>query len=98
MRSVGCRFVWCVPALVGSMWSCAECDREGCDALRRPAARESAGLVGVAGVVASASDVVNDGCQECPLGEATLQIFQEDFGFEVGLEWAESAARGAAAC
>lgn len=78
MRRVSCRFLWCVPALVGSMWSCAECDREGCDALRRPAARQSASLVGVAGVVASASDLVSDGCQECPLGEATLEIWSTD--------------------
>lgn len=52
--------------------ACADCNREGCDALTSLA---PSGQTGIAGVVAEASDVVNDGCGECPLGNATIEVW-----------------------
>jgi hypothetical protein len=66
---------WLVAAFGCLGLSCAECDREGCDALGRAAPQVG---TGIAGVVAASSDVVADGCQECPLGDAALQIWRAD--------------------
>jgi hypothetical protein len=60
-------------SLVIAMWGCAECDREGCGALMSLAPE---GVTGVSGVVAESSDVVNDGCRECPLGSGTLEVWR----------------------
>jgi hypothetical protein len=58
-----------------SLWcgSCQDCNRSACQSYQRPAAA-SIGQ-GVAGVVASESDVVANGCQECGLASATLEIW-----------------------
>lgn len=58
--------------LAASVPGCADCDRQGCEALRRLAPE---GDTGVAGVVAQVSDVVSDGCAECPLGRAALELW-----------------------
>lgn len=57
------------------LWGCADCNREGCDALRSPAPQQG---TGIAGVVAGETDVVEDGCQECGFGSANLRIWQLD--------------------
>jgi hypothetical protein len=62
-------------AFTGCLSSCAECDRAGCDALSQPAIQ---GETGIAGVVAALDDVVADGCQECPLAAANLQLWRTD--------------------
>lgn len=65
--------------LVGSgLPACNDCDRTGCDAVTRKATEAGSSI---AGVVAQRSDVVTDGCQECPLGAATLLLWtlQEPF-------------------
>jgi hypothetical protein len=40
------------------------------------------GGTGLAGVVAQSSDLVTNGCEECPLGKATLQIWRVDAAIE----------------
>jgi hypothetical protein len=46
---------------------------EGCDALRdRAPGRQS----GIGGVIASQSDVVANGCQECGFAQASIEVFQ----------------------
>jgi hypothetical protein len=62
-----------VSALAWHSFSCADCDRSGCDSLTQAATPVE---TGIAGVVAVSSDVVSDGCHECPLGDATLQIWR----------------------
>lgn len=54
---------------------CANCERSGCDSLgdRAPTAG-----TGVAGIVATSSDVSDNGCSECPFGETTLEIWNTD--------------------
>jgi hypothetical protein len=57
------------------MLSCAApCDREGCDALQRRA-DDSAGTSAIAGVVASESDVIANGCQECGFSAADISVW-----------------------
>jgi len=60
-------------ALAGSLLGCEDCAREGCDSLAQRAAQNGTSL---AGVVAESSDVVNNGCQECPFGSVELQAWQ----------------------
>jgi len=60
-------------ALVGTLLGCEDCAREGCDSLAQRAAQNGTSL---AGVVAESSDVVGNGCQECPFGTAELQAWQ----------------------
>jgi len=62
-------------ACTAPMLSCADCDRSGCERLGELA---TPGDTGVSGVVAAQSDVVADGCQECPMGEATLTLWRVD--------------------
>jgi hypothetical protein len=50
----------------------ADCARQGCDALAQRAAQNGPG---VAGVVASESDLVADGCAECSFDQATVEIW-----------------------
>lgn len=65
--SLFCASTWLViPA-------CSPCNRSGCDALRTPAADD--GESGIAGVIAYESDVVANGCQECPFTSASLSIW-----------------------
>ena len=54
--------------------ACSPCNRTGCDATSGPVA--DTGQAAIAGVVASESDAVGNGCQECPLGTATLAIWK----------------------
>jgi hypothetical protein len=54
--------------------SCANCPREGCDALA--AASTGTGGAGIAGVVASESDVIANGCQKCLFGSTQLTIWK----------------------
>jgi hypothetical protein len=64
-----------VAALTWSLLGCADCERQGCDALGERAAAAGAGL---GGVIAQRSDVVQDGCQECPLGGAAIAVWRLD--------------------
>jgi hypothetical protein len=59
---------------VGALASCAPCDQEGCDALRR---RESSAKdqSRIAGAIAYKSDVVLNGCQECGLYDAEVRAW-----------------------
>jgi hypothetical protein len=57
----------------GGLVGCNDCDRQGCDALQKRAPR---GGTAVAGVVAAASDVVADGCEECPLGDERVELWK----------------------
>lgn len=66
---------WLSPLAFASGLSCADCDREGCDALTATAA---AAGTGIAGVVAADSDVVVDGCGECPFSGAGLELWRVD--------------------
>jgi hypothetical protein len=54
---------------------CGPCDRSGCTWLERHA---SASGTGAAGIVASESDVVANGCQECPFSETDLSAWKVD--------------------
>ena len=58
--------------LAAGMSGCADCDRQGCEALTRLAPE---GDTAIAGVVAQVSDVTRDGCSECPLGSASLELW-----------------------
>jgi hypothetical protein len=62
-------------ALVHGCSSNSDCDRSGCDAMTSPASGIS---VGIAGVVASESDLVENGCHECPFGQAQVEIWKVD--------------------
>jgi hypothetical protein len=62
-------------ALLACLSGCAECDREGCDSLKERAAAQG---TGIGGVVGHQSDAVTDGCAECPLGEARLELWAVD--------------------
>ncbi len=62
-------------ALAAALLSCAECERSGCSALTRVALPQGASI---AGVVAEASDVVSNDCQECPFGDATIEVWRTD--------------------
>jgi len=53
--------------------ACKPCNRSGCDVLDLPAADN--GTSAIAGVVASESDVIANGCQECPFASATLAVW-----------------------
>lgn len=53
-----------------------ECNREGCDALTAHAS--SASAPGVAGVIASESDVVANDCQECGFAAADIDAWGVD--------------------
>jgi hypothetical protein len=64
--------VFVLLALTGC--SSSTCPREGCDALERRAG-DSGGTSRVAGVVASESDVVANGCQECGFASATVSAW-----------------------
>jgi hypothetical protein len=59
----------------GLLLACQECHREGCDALHSSAAQDG---VGIAGIVASSSDVVSNGCEECLFGSTTVKLWQVD--------------------
>ncbi len=54
--------------------ACTLCNRAGCDATAGPVA--DTGQASIAGVVASESDAIGNGCQACPLGTATLAIWK----------------------
>ena len=60
--------------LAGWLTCCASagsCPREGCDALNSRVG-DGAGVSGVAGLIASESDVVANGCQECGFAAAPV--------------------------
>ena len=60
-------------AVVALLASCTPCNREGCDAMASAAAQS--GHSAIAGIVASESDTVGNGCQECRFGVAALGCF-----------------------
>ena len=68
-----------VLSAASALSACADCERGGCDALTGLAAQ---GDTGVSGVVAELSDVVKDGCAECPLGSARLEVWTLQAPFE----------------
>jgi hypothetical protein len=49
-------------AVVASSFGCGDCDREGCESVQQRTPERG---TGIGGVVATSSDVVADGCQEC---------------------------------
>jgi hypothetical protein len=53
--------------------ACANCPRTGCDALSSPAGGSG---TGIAGAIASESDVVGNGCQDCPFGSTQLTVWK----------------------
>ena len=54
--------------------ACNPCNRDGCDAYQRPAQSTAAGP-GIAGIIASLSDVVGNGCQECAFAKGRILIW-----------------------
>jgi hypothetical protein len=56
--------------------ACNPCNRDGCDALQRHAPSE--GGPRIAGVVASESDVVGNGCQECGFAAVEIKAWPTD--------------------
>ena len=64
-----CLFV----ALSFTLAACNPCNRGGCDATAKPAADN--GKSELAGFISSESDVVGNGCQECPFASTTLAIW-----------------------
>ncbi len=68
------RAALCVSLLLGwSLASCDRCDETGCEALTHRADAKIA--QGIAGAIASRSDVESNGCQECPFRQATLRVW-----------------------
>jgi len=55
--------------------SCDACDRDGCYAMEYPA--RFAGT-GIAGAVATSSDIITNECHECPFGRTQLELYQID--------------------
>jgi hypothetical protein len=60
-------------ALSFALAACNPCNRDGCDAVDKPAA--DSGKSAIAGVVVSESDVVSNGCQDCPFASAPLAVW-----------------------
>ena len=62
-----------VAFVLASVGGCgSDCDRDGCDSMNDPA--PNTGQSAVSGVIASESDVVANGCQECPFSSMTLEF------------------------
>jgi hypothetical protein len=53
---------------------CNPCDRSGCEVRDNPA--KDSGHSAIAGTVSTETDVVVNGCQECPFGSATLSVWK----------------------
>ena len=70
-HALACSFL-CV-ALCFTLPTCNTCNRSGCDSLGTPAADDHKSAI--AGVIASESDTVGNGCQECPFASMTLSIW-----------------------
>ena len=71
------RHAACVLTLLGLFGAaCNPCNRDGCDALQRRAPSE--GGPRLAGVVASETDVVVDGCQECGFAAVDINAWPTD--------------------
>lgn len=70
MKSAGLAFAGVLGWLLSG---CGSCPRDGCDALEQP----SSAYVdtGIKGSVASSSDVVVNGCQECPFSDTELRVW-----------------------
>lgn len=70
MRFVG----WSSLLACGALAACAPCDREGCHALqkRQPSPKD---VSRIAGSLASKSDVVTNGCQECVLSDSEVRAW-----------------------
>lgn len=64
--------VLCGALLAGG---CGDCPREGCDAMGVAA---GGGVTGIAGAVASSSDVTANGCTECPLDGGDVEVYPVD--------------------
>jgi hypothetical protein len=69
--SMGSRWLWIV-LLSLELLGCSDCATQGCDALTKSTRGEG---TGIGGVLAEKSDVVGNGCQECPFGEAQLAVW-----------------------
>jgi hypothetical protein len=54
--------------------ACNDCDRDGCEAMTGSAG--DTGKSGVAGAVASESDVSANGCQQCGFGSSSLDFWK----------------------
>jgi hypothetical protein len=70
-RPLGTFFLWVASWF--ALPACTPCNRSGCDALGAPAADDHTSSI--AGVVASESDVVSNGCQECPFAAMALSVW-----------------------
>ena len=66
-RSLG--LLLALPALLAS---CSDCAPQGCDGLKTATAQNGSG---VAGVIATESDVVKNGCSDCSSGSAQIEIW-----------------------
>jgi hypothetical protein len=53
--------------------ACSTCPRTGCDALSSPAGGSQSAI---AGVIATESDEVTNGCQDCPFGSTQLALWK----------------------
>jgi hypothetical protein len=60
--------------LVFLLASCVPCEQSGCETIDHPVDDVSI-AAGIAGAASSESDVVANGCQECPLSEGTMQVW-----------------------
>jgi hypothetical protein len=63
-----------VASMASTALACAPCDRVGCDEFDEPAAADSV-QTGVAGIAASESDAVSNGCQTCVLSQGRLYFW-----------------------
>lgn len=68
-------FAWFVINVLAAALGCSDCDREGCTLLDNRATQRGTGM---AGVIAQKSDVVMNGCQECPLADTSLELWVLD--------------------
>jgi hypothetical protein len=65
--------------VVLAVGGCADCDTSGCNLLQRGAAQKGSGI---GGVIAQKSDVVENGCAECPFGEALVEVWATEGAVE----------------
>ena len=71
VRVLACAFLCAALSFV--IPTCNTCNRSGCDSLGTPAADDHQSAI--AGVIASESDLVGNGCQECPFASMSLAIW-----------------------
>jgi hypothetical protein len=76
VRSLSLRALVQTALILAAGPTCTPCPRSGCDAFGSPASASV--RQGIAGAVAHLSDVVNDGCEECPLSQTQLRLWKTD--------------------